>query len=157
MNKISFLLLLLGLSLTLNAQEKSATNRGVTSNFTQIEIIRMDPGTDLLEGLDMAIKDKKIVNAVILAGIGSITDYHYHVVSDKPGNLFTKASASMDLVNLQGYILNGLVHAHMGLSDENSMVGGHVEPGTIAKTFFIITIGVLPDSLDVSNIANYRK
>jgi predicted DNA-binding protein with PD1-like motif len=62
----------------------------------------------------------------------------------------------MDLVSVQGYVFNGRVHAHMALSDENSVVGGHLEKGTKALTFFIITIGILPDSLDIENLDNYK-
>ena len=156
MKKLIILLFITFPSVIVFAQGNMKTIRGVTTNFTRIEIIRMDPGTDMLEGLALAIKERRIVNAVVLAGIGSVTDYHYHVVSDKPGNVFAKGSVSMDLVNLQGYIMNGNIHIHMGLSDLNSLVGGHVEPGTIAKTFYIITIGVLPDDLDMSDVANYK-
>ena len=63
----------------------------------------------------------------------------------------------MDLIAVQGYILNGRVHAHITLADENSVVGGHLEPGTKALTFFIITIGVLPDDLDLENLDWYKK
>jgi predicted DNA-binding protein with PD1-like motif len=131
----------------------------ITTGFERIEIIHMKPGTDMLEGLKKAVKDENIKNAVILAGIGSVTDYHYHVVSDKnlpPAEEFPKASVPMDLVSVQGYILNGRVHAHIALSDENSVVGGHLESGTKALTFFVITIGILPDSLDMENFDNYK-
>jgi predicted DNA-binding protein with PD1-like motif len=119
----------------------------------------MTPGTDMLDGLNQVAKEKKIKNAVILAGIGSVTDYHYHVVSDKnlpPAQEDPQASVAMDLVSVQGYILNGKVHTHIALSDENSVVGGHLEKGTKALTFFIITIGVLPDNLNLENLDSYR-
>ena len=153
------LLLLLSLHLAIQAQEKAPRIQSVTTDFERIEIIRMKPGTDMLEGLNMVLKEKKINNAVILSGIGSVTDYHYHVVSDKnlpPAQEFPKASVPMDLVSVQGYILNGRVHAHIALSDENSVVGGHLEKGTKALTFFIITLGILPDSLDIKNFDNYK-
>jgi predicted DNA-binding protein with PD1-like motif len=145
--------------MSVQAQEKSPVIQSVTTGFERIEIIRMKPGTDMLEGLNLAVKEKKIKNAVILSGVGSVTDYHYHVVSDKnlpPAEEFPKASVPMDLVSTQGYILNGKVHAHIALSDENSMVGGHLESGTKALTFFIITLGILPDSLKIGNFDNYK-
>jgi len=152
------LLLWLSLSLTIKAQEKGIQIQSVKSGFDRIEIIQMKPDMDMLEGLNMVVSDKGIKNAVILAGIGSVTDYHYHVVSDKnlpPAQEFPKASVPMDLVSVQGYILNSRVHAHISLSDENSVVGGHLEKGTKALTFFIITIGVLPDSIDIANFDKY--
>jgi predicted DNA-binding protein with PD1-like motif len=159
MKASNLLLLLFVLQLSSQAQEKAPEIQNVTTSFDRIEIIRMKPGTDMLDGLNLAVKNYKIKNAVILAGIGSVTDYHYHVVSDKnlpPAQEFPKASVAMDLVSVQGYILNGRVHAHIALSDENSMVGGHLEKGTKALTFFIITIGVLPDNIEIGNFDNYR-
>ena len=131
----------------------------VTSKFERIEIIRMRSGTDLLAGLNEAVKKRNIKNAAILAGIGSVTDYRFHVVSDKnlfPAEEFSEASVPKDLISVQGYILNGRVHAHITLSDENSVIGGHLERGTKALTFLIVTIGVLPDDLDIEYLDNYK-
>ena len=120
----------------------------------------MSSGTDMLEGLNQVIAEKNIKNAVILAGIGSVTDYHFHVVSDRnlpPANQFTRASVAKDLVSVQGYVLNGRVHAHIALSDENSVIGGHLEFGTKALTFFILTLGLLPDDIDIETFDSYKK
>jgi len=141
------------------SQEKSSDVNIISSEFKRIEIVRMRSGTDLLEGLNEAVKKNNIKNGVILAGIGSVTDYHFHVVSDKnlpPAEEFQKASVPMDLIAVQGYILNKRIHAHITLSDENSVIGGHLEPGTKALTFFIITIGVLHDDINISNLDNYK-
>ena len=141
------------------SQEKTANIQIFTSEFERIEIVRLRSGVDLLEGLKEAVSSRKIKNGVILAGIGAVTDYHYHVVTSKnlpPDEEYPKASVPMDLISVQGYILNGRVHAHIALSDANSVVGGHLESGTKALTFFIITIGVLPDSLKLDNLDNYK-
>ena len=141
------------------SQEKMPDIHVVTSEFQRIEIVRMRSGTDLLAGLKEAVEKRNIKNAVILAGIGSVTDYHFHVVSDKnlpPAEEYPKASVPKDLISMQGYILKGRVHAHITLSDENSAVGGHLEPGTKALTFFIVTIGILPDNLDIEYLDNYK-
>lgn len=153
------MLLLMSLSLTLRAQEKEPEIQSVASEFKRIEIIQMKPGTDMLDGLNRFVGEKGIKNAVILAGIGSVTGYHYHVVSSgdlPPAQEYPKASVAMDLVSVQGYILNGRVHAHIALSDENSVVGGHLEKGTKALTFFIITVGILPDDLNIQNYDKYK-
>jgi predicted DNA-binding protein with PD1-like motif len=159
MVKIPFFSILL-LFVTMGySQEKISDVQVVTSEFERIEIIRMRTGTDLLAGLKEAIAQKNIKNAVILAGIGSVTDYHFHVVSDKnlpPAEEFPKASVPKDLISVQGYILNGRVHAHITLSDENSVIGGHLEAGTKALTFFIVTVGVLPDDLNIEYLDNYK-
>jgi len=153
------LLLFLILSVASHAQNEIPDVYAVTSQFERIEIVRMRTGTDMLEGLKTFVVEKNIKNAVILSGIGSVTDYHYHVVSDKnlpPASEYPKASVPMDLIAVQGYIFNRRIHAHITLSDENSVVGGHLEPGTKALTFFILTIGVLPNDLDIENFDNYK-
>jgi predicted DNA-binding protein with PD1-like motif len=159
MVRISFFFVFFLLVTICYSQEKSQDVSIVTSQFERVEIVRMRSGTDLLIGLNEAIKEKNIKNAVILAGIGSVTDYHFHVVSDKnlpPAEEFPKGSVAKDLTSVQGYILNGRVHAHITLSDENSVIGGHLELGTKALTFFIITIGVLPDDLNIEYLDNYK-
>jgi predicted DNA-binding protein with PD1-like motif len=157
--KKSIFIFLFVLSMTLYAQERMPDVYSVTSRFERIEIVRMRSGTDMLEGLNKFVEEKDIKNAVILTGIGSVTDYHFHVVSDKnlpPAEEFPRASVAKDLTSVQGYILNGRVHAHITLSDENSVIGGHLEPGTKALTFFILTVGVLPDDLEIENLDNYE-
>jgi predicted DNA-binding protein with PD1-like motif len=157
MEKTAVISIMIFLCVCLKAQEKELNT--VTTGFERIEIIRMKSGTDMLDGLNKAVKEKHIKNAVILSGIGSVTDYHFHVVSDKnlpPSEEFPKASVPMDIVSTQGYILDGRVHAHIALSDENSVVGGHLENGTKALTFFIVTIGILSDDLDIGNFDNYK-
>jgi predicted DNA-binding protein with PD1-like motif len=158
MRKIYYLLFCL-IPVICSSQEKLPDIDIITANFERIEIIRMRSGTDMLEGLKSAVKKKNIVNGVILSGIGSVTDYHFHVVTDKklpPGQEYPKASVAMDLIAVQGYILNKRVHAHITLSDENSVIGGHLEAGTKALTFFIITIGVLPEELHIENLDKYE-
>lgn len=155
MKKLTALLsLVLILTLSLQAQDEQPDVSIETTQFERIEVIRMAPGTDMLKGFKHAIEERDIKNAVILSGIGSVTDYHFHVVSDKnlpPAEEYPKASTPMDLTSVQGYIFNERVHAHITLADENSMVGGHLEPDTKALTFFIITLGILPDDVDISD------
>ena len=159
MKKMIFLLFIVA-SFTAYSQQEMPDVYSLTSQFERIEIVRMRTGTDLLEGLNKVVEEKNIKNAVIITGIGSVTEYHFHVVSDRnlpPGEEFPKASVAKDLIAVQGYVFNGRVHAHITLSDENSVIGGHLEPGTKALTFFILTIGVLPDDLDIEKFDKYKK
>jgi predicted DNA-binding protein with PD1-like motif len=159
-NKLLFLFLLF-LSFTIKAQDTWQTDNVITisTQFQSVEIIRLRSGTDMLEGLIQAVEDKSIKNGVILNGIGSVSAYRFHVVSDvnlPPAEEFPRASVPMDLTSVQGYILNGRVHAHITLSDENSVVGGHLEKGTRALTFIIVTVGVLPDTLELNHLDHYQ-
>src|SRR5512146_894064 len=99
MKKTGIVFALILLCALLKAQENEVKVQSVSTRFERIEIIRMRPGTDMLEGLNQFIKEKLIKNAVILTGIGSVKDYHYHVVTDRnlpPAQEFPKASVAMD-------------------------------------------------------------
>lgn len=48
---------------------------------------------------------------------------------------------------MNGYIMEGRVHAHVTLARPDGAFGGHLEPGTVVFTFGIVTIGVLKDGV----------
>ena len=95
---------------------------------------------------------------MILSGAGSVRGYHVHQVSNRTfpsKNMFVKdPTAPADLVSMNGYVMNGRLHAHVTLATPNGALGGHLEPGTEVFTFAIITIGVLKDGADFSNPDN---
>ena len=113
---------------------------------TQIKnliFLRLNPGDDILASLTEAAKKHNIKNAVILSGVGSARSHHYHVVASRnlpPGNEFTKDEKASDIVNINGLITDGRVHAHIIHSDINTAFGGHLESGVEVLTFAIITL-----------------
>ena len=61
-----------------------------------------------------------------------------------PRNVFTKAlDTPCDLVGMNGYIVNGVIHAHMTLGTGDKAIAGHLEPGTEVFTYAIVTVGVM--------------
>ncbi|HTS68701.1 MAG TPA: PPC domain-containing DNA-binding protein [Terriglobia bacterium] len=125
----------------------------IPSEIRRVVLIRLKYNTDLLKGLEQAVKDEKIKNAVILSGVGSVTSYHVHAVSNTtlPAQLaFTQRAGAMDLIAVDGYVLNGRIHAHITMTDDNKAFGGHLHEGTKVFTFAIVTLGVLDDKLDLS-------
>lgn len=126
-----------------------------SSDFKRVVIVRMTYGTDMLEGLEKAVEREKIRNAVILSGIGSLTSYHVHVVGNTTfpsQNVFVKGEGPYDLTAVNGYVVNGRVHAHITLSDDKRALAGHLEPGTRAFTFIIVTLGVFGDQVDLDRL-----
>ncbi len=95
-----------------------------------------------------------IKDAVILAAIGSVTNYQVHAVAnrDLPSkDLFVRdPSAPADIVSMNGYVMNGRVHPHITLSTGDHAFGGHLEPGTNVFTFALLTIGILDTNADFS-------
>ncbi len=134
----------------------------INAQFERILILRFKYQADLLAGLDSLVKVNKVRNAVILSGIGSVRNYHFHSVSNRTfpsKNIFVKdAIAPADIASMNGYVINGRVHAHIVLTNADKAFGGHLEPGTNVFTFAIVTLGVLNDNIDLSHVddKNYR-
>ena len=132
----------------------------LAADVKRIVVVRLKNKTDLLEGLNEAVQKEGIKNGVILHGIGSVISYHIHSVAETTDfptvNAFAEEEGPFDVLNINGFIFNGRVHAHITLSDLNTTIGGHLEPGTLAYTFLIITIGVLDDGLDMVQFDNWR-
>ena len=126
----------------------------LSGNFDRIVTLRFKFDTDLLAGIEKIVKQEKIHNAVILSGIGSVRGYHVHQVSNRTfpsKNMFVKdPTAPADLSSVNGYVINGKVHAHVTLANPDKAFGGHLEPGTNVFTFAIVTLGILNDTVDLS-------
>ncbi|MDR2094285.1 MAG: DNA-binding protein [Treponema sp.] len=105
--------------------------------------IRLNPGDDVLAGIEKAVKDSNIANAVILSGVGSVTSHSYHVVGSPalpPKNEYIKGERPADIVNINGFVINGRIHAHIVFSDLNNSYGGHLESGVRILTFGAVTL-----------------
>ena len=111
-----------------------------------MHVIKLNSGADLLGALEKAVAERGIRNGVIACGVGSTTGCHVHVVKTTdlpPGNVFFKSeNEPFDVVCMQGYIMNGRVHAHISLSraTDGSQIGGHLEEGCPVLTFCVVTI-----------------
>lgn len=130
----------------------------ISSDIKRVVVVRLKNKTDLLDGLNEAVKKEGIKNGVILHGIGSVISYNIHAVSETTDfptvNIFMEEEGPFDVLNVNGFIFDSRVHAHITLSDLNTTIGGHLEPGTLAYTFLIISIGVLDDAPDMSQFDN---
>ncbi len=134
----------------------------ISSQFERVVILRFKYQTELLSALERAVKENKIQNGVFLSGFGSVRNYQVHQVSNRTlpsKNMFVKdPSAPADIIGMSGYVLNGRLHPHIVLANPEKSFGGHLEAGTNVFTFAVVTIGVLPDNLDLSRLddKNYR-
>lgn len=128
----------------------------LTSQFQRIVIVRVKYQTDLLAGLQSAVKENQVTNAVILSGIGSVRGYHLHAVSNRTfpskDTFIQDPTSPADLVSMNGYVIGGRIHAHVTLANSDKAFGGHLEPGTEVFTFAIVTLGVLDGNLDMSRL-----
>ena len=123
-------------------------------------VLRFKYQADLLAGIEKMVKEQKIRNAVILAGAGSVRNYQVHSVSNRTfpsKNTFVQdPSAPADIVSMNGYVIDGRVHAHLTMANPDHAFGGHLEPGTNVFTFAIVTLGVFDGDLSRVDDKNYR-
>lgn len=128
----------------------------INGQFDRVVILRFKYDVDLLAGLEAMVKQEKINNAVILSGIGSVRGYHIHSVNNRtfPTKVvyIKDLTAPADIISMNGYVIDGRVHAHMTMASEDKSFGGHLEPGTPVFTFAIVTLGVLKDGVDLSRV-----
>lgn len=149
--------------ITNNGKRDSAANDpkvpdayAVSTQFERVLIFRFKYQTDLLDGLERMVRENHVRNAVILSGAGSVTGYQVHQVSNRTfpsKNMFVADPAKpADIISMNGYVMNGKLHPHITMAEPEQAFGGHLEPGTKVFTFAIVTLGVLPDSLDLSKL-----
>jgi len=125
----------------------------VPSDIKRVIVVRLKYQTDLLKGLEDAVKNQHIKNAVILSGVGSVTSYRVHAVNNTtlPAKLaYSQHDGPMDLIAVNGYVLGGRIHAHITMTDNQKAFGGHLHEGTKVFTFAIVTLGLLDDDIDLS-------
>ncbi len=122
----------------------------IPAHLDRLVIFRFKYKTDVLAGLQKMVKQENIQNAVILAGLGSVRGYHIHQVGNRTfpaRDIFERdPTAPCDLVSMNGYVIDGRIHAHMTLAQPGKALGGHLEPGTEVFTFVVVTMAVLKDT-----------
>lgn len=133
----------------------------LTGHFDHIVVIRLKNGANLLEGMKKVVAEQHIQNGVILSAIGSLRGYEVHSVSNRDlptqDTIVANPTQPADLVSMNGYVINGRVHAHMTLATPDKVIAGHVEERNEVFTYAIVTIGVMnPTNLDKIDDKGYR-
>ena len=127
----------------------------ITGHFDRIVVLRFKFKANLLGGMEKMVAQEHIKNGVILSAVGSVRGYEVHQVSNRDfpsHDTYTKdPTTPADLVSMNGYVINGRIHAHMTLATPDKVIAGHLEPATEVFTFAIVTIGVVNDA-DFSKI-----
>jgi predicted DNA-binding protein with PD1-like motif len=115
----------------------------------RVHILRIDPGEDVLESVKSFLKAASIRQAVVLGGYGTLAAYHLHWVTHNripTDNRFGRAEGGMELLSMNGLVVDGEPHIHMTLSTPEGAFGGHLEPGCVAyvlcEVFFAEVEGV---------------
>ena len=118
-------------------------------SVSRIHILRVDPGEDVLGSIERFLQDSGVRQAVVLGGYGTLAGYHLHWVTHNripTDNLFRRGEGGIEILAMNGLVVDGEPHIHVALSTPDGAFGGHLEPGCIAyvlcEVFFAEVEGV---------------
>ena len=107
----------------------------------KIHILRIDPGEDVLSSIKQFLTEKKINQAVVLGGYGTLASYSLHWVTHNKiptDNKFETGEGGIEILSMNGLVVQGEPHIHISLAKDTGAFGGHLEPG--AKAYVICEV-----------------
>ncbi len=115
----------------------------------RIHILRIDPGEDVLKAVKQFVQEANLRQAVVLGGYGTLATYHLHWVTHNripTDNCFGRGEGGIEILSMNGLVVEGEPHIHVALSMPDGAFGGHLEPGCTAyvlcEVFFAEVEGV---------------
>lgn len=108
-------------------------------------VMALDPGDDVLQSLRAMIERAGIKNGAVVSGVGTLDYCRLHMVTTTgyPAvEVFPEWNdTALELVSMQGVIADGVPHIHTTVSDKQSAVSGHMEPG--CRVLYLCEVVVL--------------
>jgi predicted DNA-binding protein with PD1-like motif len=101
----------------------------------KIHILRVDPGEDILLTVREFLRQSGLTQAVVMSGYGTLAAYSLHWVTHThipTNNLFRKGEGGIEILAMNGLVVDGKPHIHVALANPEGAFGGHVEEGCIA-------------------------
>ena len=98
----------------------------------RIITVSLQRGEMLLEGIEQAVQENGIRDAVMLSCIGTLSAMTWHRVTTldlKPKEEYPTVRGPLELCALQGSVVGGVPHLHIVCSDKDGTYAGHLEPG----------------------------
>jgi predicted DNA-binding protein with PD1-like motif len=116
----------------------------------KVWVLRVDPGEDVLESIRRFVTGASIRQAIVLGGYGTLAAYHLHWVTHNripTDNAFGQGESGVEILAMNGLVVDGEPHIHVTLSTMGGAFGGHMEPGCTAyvlcELFFAELAGVV--------------
>jgi len=114
-----------------------------------LHILRLDPGEDVLVSVRMFLAEAGLRQAVVLGGYGTLAAHHLHWVSHNrlpADNTFGRGKGGIEILSMNGLVVEGEPHIHVTLSTPEGAYGGHLEEGCVTyvlcEVFFAELAGV---------------
>ena len=100
----------------------------------KVHILRIDPGEDVLASLRKFLAGAGVKQAVVMGGYGTLAAHHLHWVKHNrlpAENHFEKGQGGIEILAMNGLVVEGEPHVHVALSTPAGAYGGHLEEGCI--------------------------
>jgi predicted DNA-binding protein with PD1-like motif len=107
-------------------------------------VVRIDPDDDVLISLKKFIKDKEIKQGVVVMGYGTLGKISLHWVEHNrwpPNSNYDQWEGGIEIMSINGMIVDGEPHVHITASDRKGAYGGHLEEGCIC--YVLCEIGIV--------------
>ena len=115
----------------------------------KVLLLHLDKGEDVMTAITEAAVKNGIQTGIVTSGIGSLRQASYHYIgttADKPSDEYVTIQKPLELVCLQGIILEGKPHLHALIAEEGSKShAGHMEVGCIVQYLAEISIVEVAD------------
>ena len=101
----------------------------------KIHILRIDPGEDVLLSVQTFLGETGLRQAIVMGGYGTLAEYHLHWVKHNripPVNTYGRGEGGIEILAMNGLVVEGEPHIHVALSTLAGAFGGHLEEGCSA-------------------------
>ena len=123
---------------------KDAKVDGRSFESRKFWIVRIDPGEDVLISLKDFIKEKEIKQGLVVMGYGTFSRVSLHWVEHNrfpPSNRYDQWEDGIELMSMNGLIVEGEPHIHFTASTPDGAFGGHMEEGCIC--YVLTEVGIV--------------
>ena len=96
-------------------------------NVQKIHILRIDPGEDVLLMVRKFLAESGLRQAVVMSGYGTLAAYSLHWVEHNhipTHNLFRKGEGGIEILAMNGLVVDGKPHIHVALSNPPGGLAG---------------------------------
>ncbi len=107
-------------------------------------IVRVDPGEDVLISVRNFIQEKGIKQGAIVMGYGTLGKANMHWVKHNrfpAENLYGGREGGIEIMSMNGIIIEGKPHIHFTASTADESFGGHLEEGNIC--YILCEVGIV--------------
>jgi predicted DNA-binding protein with PD1-like motif len=118
--------------------------QGIALALTRVHIVRVDPNEDVLIAVRRYLQEACIAQAIVLGGYGTLAAHHLHWVVDNhipASNTYGRAEGGIEILAMNGTVVEGQPHIHVTLSTPQGAYGGHLEEGCRAYVLCEVFLG----------------